>query len=118
MNADALKGSWWFMLIAVGASLLFGCRTSIRSPHDFASGWVGSPIERYLVAVDRTHTQNPKKEPSRDDLLKNRYTLANGNTVYPFPVNFKRCNLHWEVNPAGIIVGYRYEEVIKGGCDW
>ncbi len=50
--------------------------------------------------------------------MKTRYVVSNGNAVYVRPANFKRCNLHWEVNPAGIIVGYRYEEVVKGGCNW
>lgn len=50
--------------------------------------------------------------------MKTRYSLANDNTVYPIPIVFGRCKVHWEVNSAGIIVGYRYEEVIKNGCNW
>lgn len=118
MTMRALKSSWRLMLVAASGSLLSGCTTSIRSPQDYASGWVGSPVERYLVVVDRNHRRDPKNEPSREDLMRMRYTAANGNLVYVSPEHFKRCNLHWEVNPAGIIVGYRYEEVVKGGCNW
>jgi hypothetical protein len=75
-------------------------------------------MERYLVVVDRNHATDPRNEPSRQYLLMTRYAKMNGNTVYVSPENFKRCNIHWEVNPAGIIVGYRFEEVAKGGCNW
>lgn len=103
-------------LLGIGL-VLSGCPT-ISSPNDFGSGWVGTPIERYLAAVDAGSARDPNNVPSREDVLKRGYVLKNGNIAYPFPVNFKRCNIHWEVNPAGIIVGYRYEEVVKDGCNW
>lgn len=103
-------------LLGVGLTLS-GCPT-VSSPLDYASHGIGGSIEPLLKAVDRDHARDPKNGLSREDILKRRYVLANGNTVYPFPVNFKRCLLHWEVNPAGIIVGYRYEEVVKDGCNW
>ena len=98
-------------------TMLGGCPT-IRSPDDFGSGWVGVPVERMFLAVDRDYARDPKNEPSREELIKNRHVLKNGNVVYVIPINFKRCNVHWEVNPAGIIVGYRYEPLVKGGCEW
>jgi hypothetical protein len=111
-------GRGLFVLSLLGAGLMLsGCPT-VSSPHDFASNGIGAQMEPLLKTVDRLHAQNPKNEPSRDDILKRRYVLPNGNAVYPFATNLKRCNLHWEVNPAGIIVGYRYEEVVKGGCNW
>ena len=103
-------------LLGVGL-ILPGCPT-IKAPKDFGSGWVGAPIERMLLAVDRDHNRDPKNEPSREDLIKTRYKMSNGNDVYVIPIVFNRCKVHWEVNPAGIIVDYRYEEVVKGGCNW
>lgn len=97
--------------------LLSGCPT-VSSPKDWASHGIGGSIEGLLKAVDRDYVRNPKKEPSRDDVMKARYKLANGNTVYPIPIVFGRCKVHWEVNPEGIVVGYRYEDVIKDGCNW
>jgi len=97
--------------------LLSGC-SAISSPHGFASGWVGEHFERMLEAVDRSYHRDPIKEPSREDVMKAGYALANANTVYPIPIVFGRCKVHWEVNSAGIIVGYRYEDVIKNGCNW
>ena len=91
--------------------LLSGCPT-VSSPQAWASHGIGGSIEDLLKAVDRDHVRDPKKEPSRDDVIKTRYVLANGNTVYPIPIVFGRCKVHWEVNPAGIIVDYRYEDVI------
>jgi hypothetical protein len=102
------------MLLVV---LLAGCQT-VSSPHEFASGWVGSHFERMLEAVDRSHDRDLKNKPSREDVMKTRYSLANDNTVYPIPIVFGRCKVHWEVNSVGIIVGYHYEDVIKNGCNW
>lgn len=116
MRLNLGRGLFTLSLLGIGL-MLSGCPT-IRSPSDYASGWIGSPMERYLVVVDRDHARDPKKEPSREDLMRTRYTTANGNTIYVSPEHFKRCNIHWEVNPAGIIVGYRFEEVTKGGCKW
>lgn len=118
MTMGALKGRWRLVLVSAFVGLLSGCPTSIRSPHDFASGYVGSPIAHIFEIVDRKYAQDPKNEPSREEFMKTRYVVSNGNTVYVRPANFKRCNIHWEVNPAGVIVGYRYEEVVKGGCSW
>lgn len=106
------------IIVIAGGVLLASCRTSISLPNDYASRAIGSPIENLLVAIDRDHARDPKKEPSREDLMKMRYVTSNGNVIYVDPANFRRCNIHWEVNPAGIIVGYRFEEVVKGGCDW
>ena len=119
MTLDAIKiNKWLLILIAAGGLLVSGCRTSIRSPNEYAADYVGSPMERLLTVVDRNHARDPKKVPSRDDLLKTRYLASNGNTIYIDPANFKRCNIHWEVNHTGIIVGYRFEEVLKSGCNW
>ena len=71
-----------------------------------------------LEAVDRSHDRDPKNKPSREDVMKTRYSLANDNTVYPILIVFGRCKVHWEVNSVGIIVGYHYEDVIKNGCNW
>ena len=97
--------------------MLTGCPT-VSSPENWARNAIGSPIEPILRAADRTHARDPENKPSREELIRNRRVLENGNLVYTIPINFKRCNVHWEVNPAGIIVGYRYEPLVKGGCEW
>ena len=102
------------VVLLIGIGLISGCPT-VRSPSEFGSDALGHPIERTLESLDRNHARFPG-DPSRDEVLKARYTLANGNTVYPIPIGFRRCKVHWEVNPAGIIVGYRYEEITKNGC--
>lgn len=117
MTMLALKSRLWIMFVVAFVGLLSGCPTSIRSPHDFGSSAVGHSIERTLEGLERNHAIYPK-DPSRDEVMKARYMLENGNIVYPIPIVFRRCKVHWEVNPAGIIVGYRYEEVVKGGCNW
>lgn len=110
-------GRGLFALSLLGAGLtLSGCPT-VGSPLDYASHGIGGQIEPLLKALDRNHAIYPK-DPSRDEVIKARYMLENGNVVYPIPIVFRRCKVHWEVNPAGIIVGYRYEEVVKGGCNW
>lgn len=116
MRLSLERGFFVLSLLSIGLTLS-GCPT-INSPNSYASGWVGSPIERYLVVVDRDQARDPKNEPSRESLINTRYATSNGNTVYVAPENFKRCNIHWEVTPAGIIVDYRFEEVVKGGCNW
>lgn len=36
------------------------------------------------------------------------YKLENGNWVY-VELDSKECFIHWEVNPAGIIIGYKLD---------
>lgn len=114
-------GSWWrwsvFLFSFCSVILLFGCPT-VSPPEDWARKAIGMPMEKLFLAVDRDHARDPKNEPSREDILKTRYKTSGGNDVYVIPIVFKRCNVHWEVNTAAIIVGYRYEEVTKGGCNW
>lgn len=105
------------LVIGMGV-MLSGCST-VRSPTRFASDWLGEPIERYMLVIDRNHLRDPKNEQSRENVMRTKYMTSNGNTVYVVrPVYFKGCNLHWEVDPSGIIVNYRYEEIVKGECDW
>jgi len=45
---------------------------------------------------------------SRIGWKEKTYQLNNGNWVYVEP-DSKNCFIHWEVNPQGIIVGYKLE---------
>jgi len=47
------------------------------------------------------------------DWKEKTYQLDNGNWVYVEPEK-PNCFIHWEVNPAGIVVGSRVE---GSGCD-
>lgn len=116
--ADQYESGWklCFILIWLGVGLC-GC-SSIRDSNSYAAGWLNSPIEKYLLVVDREHIRTPQYVPSRQELESTRYINENGNTVYVAPENFNRCKIHWEVNQAGIIAGYTFENVTKNGCRW
>lgn len=116
MNVRPWHVSVLFLIVLGVGLMLSGCPT-VRSPYDFGSSALGHPIERTLAGLERNHALYPN-DPSRDEVIRGRYTLANGNTVYPIPIRLRRCKVHWEVNPSGIIVGYRYEDVVKDGCRW
>ena len=59
-----------------------------------------------------------RNKQSPEELLRTHYQMKNGNVAYIDRILPGRCNVHWEVNPAGIIVSYRYEPLVKGGCEW
>ena len=50
----------------------------------------------------------PESYPSKIGWEEKTYKHENGNLVYVEPVR-PDCFVHWEVNPKGIIIGYKTE---------
>jgi hypothetical protein len=94
------------IIIAVCAALLLGCISQIVPIGDYTKNWIGRPIEDLKKIISR-----PGSYASRIDWKEKTYPLENGNWVYVEP-DSKNCFILWEVNPKGIIVGYKLE----GNC--
>ncbi len=86
------------------ACILYAC--SIPSIEKYTGHWIGHNIEEIQTAV-----RSSASYASRIGWRERTYKLDNGNWVYVAP-DSKNCFIHWEVNPQGIIVGYRLE----GNC--
>ncbi len=92
------------MLLILFSVLLFhGCLSQIMSTKERTKAWMGQPIDKLRTAVLR-----PESYASRIGWKEKTYKLDNGNWVYVEP-DSPGCFIHWEVNPQGIIVGYRLE---------
>jgi hypothetical protein len=94
------------IIITLIAALLLGCISQIVPIGDYTKSKIGRPIEETRKLVSR-----PESYASRIDWKEKTYFLDNGNWVYVEP-DSKNCFIHWEVNPKGIIVGYKLE----GNC--
>jgi hypothetical protein len=70
---------------------------------EHANPWIGQPLES-RIAFDK----RPDSYASRSGWKDTRYQLENGNAIYASPES-EGCIVHWEVDPKGIIVGYRSE---------
>ncbi len=93
-------------LILLSLFFIQGCLTNIPSIGDYTSNKIGRPIEKQIKRV-----LDPGSYASRIGWKEKTYKLDNGNWVYIEP-DSKNCFIHWEVNPQGIIVGYKLE----GNC--
>lgn len=80
---------------------LNGC--SIPPVGKYAQSWIGHSIEEKKKGVT-----GPGSYAARIGWKETTYQLDNGNWVYVEADN-KNCFIHWEVNPQGIIVGYKLE---------
>lgn len=90
------------------AFFISGCLISqIASFDEYTKGWIGEPIGE----LQEIHSR-PGSYVYKHGGVKKTYSLSNGNWIYVVP-HREECLIHWEVNPKGIIVGYRTE---GGGC--
>lgn len=89
--------------VAVIIGLLFYSGCSIPSIGKYVQSWIGHPIEEKKKGVTGTGSY-----ASRIGWKEKTYRLDNGNWVY-VEADSKNCFIHWEVNPQGIIVGYKFE---------
>lgn len=89
-------GGW----LAAALLVLTGCATTTE---DFAQGWVGEPIADLVEAKKK-----PDSYAQQSGWKEQRYDLKNGNWVYVSPSK-EGCIIHWEVDPRGVIVGFRTE---------
>ena len=80
-----------------------GCLSNIVSIDEHTKYWVGHHIEEKKAVVNDSHSY-----ASRSGWKERTYQLGNGNWVYVQP-DSPNCIIHWEVNPQGIIVGYKLE---------
>jgi len=92
--------------ILFGTLLIIGCLSQIVSIEDYTKSGIGRPIEETKELMAR-----PESYASRIGWIEKTYPLPNGNRIYVEP-DSKNCFIHWEVNPQGIIVGYKLE----GNC--
>ncbi len=90
-----------FMLLVVLFTLLAGCNSQIPTLREWADQCVGRP-----VAEQEGLDAEPESYASRIGWKTTTYDLPNGHWVYVSPDRDK-CEVHFEVNKAGIVVGYQ-----------
>jgi len=88
-------------LILLMALLCNGC--SIPTLNQYIEENMGSPISEKIQRMSR-----PNSYATSIGWKEKTYKLSNGNWVYVEP-DRPGCFIHWEVNPKGIIVGYKLE---------
>lgn len=91
---------WCFVMLVF---LSQGCLSQIASFEEGVKGTIGRPLSELKATLAR-----PESYPSRIGWQEKTYKLDNGNLVYVEPVR-PDCFIHWEVNPEGIIIGYKTE---------
>ena len=83
--------------------LLQGCLSQIASFEESTNKWIGRPLSDLKEVLAR-----PTSYVSRTGWKEKTYRLDNGNLAYVEP-DGRDCFIHWEVNPEGIIIGYKTE---------
>ncbi len=96
-----------FLLPALLYSLMAGCNSQIPTLREWADQGIGRPV----AEQERLDTE-PQSYGSRVGWKRKTYDLPNGNWVYVSP-DRKDCEVHFEVDKAGIIVGY---QLVGEGC--
>ncbi len=91
---------WWFIMLVF---LSHGCLSQIVPLEEFIEAWKNQPLSELKEVLAR-----PESYPSRIGWKEKTYKLDNGNLAYIEPVR-PDCFIHWEVDPAGIIIGYKTE---------
>jgi hypothetical protein len=91
---------WSFIILVF---LLQGCLSQIVPLEEYIDAWKGRPLSEHKDVMLRQGSY-----PSRIGWQEKTYKLDNGNLVYVEPIR-PDCFIHWEVNPEGIIIGYKTE---------
>ena len=91
------------VVVVFVALCVSSCISQIASIGDYTKNWMGKTLEE-----KRKPTLRPESYASRIGWKEKTYRLDNGNWVYVEP-DSPGCFIHWEVNPQGIIVGYKLE---------
>lgn len=97
----------FLLLPALLCSLIAGCNSQIPTLREWADQGIGQPIS-VLEGIDA----RPESYASRIGWQRTIYDLPNGNRVYVHP-DRKDCEVHYEVDKAGIAVGY---QLVGEGC--
>lgn len=87
--------------ISILVMFLSGC--AIPSVDHWAKTGIGQPI-----SVSKQLQARPNSYASKIGWKEKIYMLENGNMVFVDPIR-DDCFVNWEVNPDGIIVGYKIE---------
>ena len=95
-------------LLFILAIACASCASQPQSVSSLAEGSVGRPFAEYKAELSK-----PTSYANRSGWKESRYDLPNGNWVYAAPMN-GFCEIHWEINKAGTIVGYTLD---GQGCD-
>ena len=95
-----------FFLFFIAILSVTGCLRQIPNIMEYTNYWVERPVYQMKELVSRRESY-----ASRIGCKEKTYTLENGNWVYVEP-DSPGCFIPWEVNPNGIIVGYKLE----GNC--
>ncbi len=79
---------------------LNGCASQIDADA-YSSEWIARPLSELKQEMNR-----PDSYASKKGWKETTYYLADGNYVYVEPIG-DDCSVHWEINSAGVIIGYR-----------
>lgn len=88
--------------------VVYGCASQVKISA-LVHEWVARPLSELKQSM-----KEPDSYASKIKWKEATYPLANGNYVFVEPVG-KDCNVHWEVHPNGMIVGYR---AVGSGCEF
>ncbi len=80
--------------------LVYACASQKRV-EDLGSYWIARPLSEL-----KQEMKSPDSYASRTGWKETTYALGNGDSVYVQPVA-SDCEVHWEVNRNGIIIGYQ-----------
>jgi hypothetical protein len=100
------------MLFNAGCLLFFmillnGCASQI-AVDEHSREWIARPLSELKQEMAK-----PDSYASKKGWKETTYSLANGNSVYVEPIG-DDCFIHWEINSAGLIIGYQAKGV---GCN-
>jgi hypothetical protein len=95
------------VMLSVLLFLLVGCNSQIPGLREWADPCIGQSVG-ILEEIDAS----PESYAGRIGWRRVTYALPDGNWVYVHPAN-KDCEVHFEVDKAGIIVGY---QTVGKGC--
>ena len=96
------RAKCWYFFGLVTIFVLLACNRIPTFEH-WSKGLIGIRIEVLKEVVNREGSY-----ASQIGWKERTYTLENGNWVYVFP-DSKDCIVHAEVNPEGIIIGFKTE---------
>jgi hypothetical protein len=82
---------------------LAACATRGEDIRKDAQSWVGRPFIEYQATMKK-----PSSYANTSGWKETESALPNGNRDYVAPIN-GFCVVHWEINQAGTIVGYKLE---------